>query len=79
MSEAQIIQMLLSGQDDLNWFDSNLDTLKNKYNNKFIAFHDKKIIEFDSNLDNLMDNLKSKKIDTSNIFVKFVSRVKTLL
>lgn len=79
MSETQIVQMLLRGQDDLSWFDSNLDSLKNKYNNKFIAFQSRKVIDFDSNLDSLMAKLKSKGTDTSNIFVKFVSKVKTLL
>jgi len=79
MSEARIVQMLLSGQRDLNWFEGNLDSLKNKYDNKFIAFHDEKVIDSDSDLDTLMAKLKHKCIDTSNLFIRFVSKVKIIL
>jgi len=79
MGNSQILQMLVSGQNDLQWFDSNLDKLIAKFNNKFIAFKNKRVIEFDSDLDELMLKLKKENIDTSNIFVKFVSRVKSIL
>jgi len=79
MSEAKIIQTLINGENDLNWFDLNLNRLQTEYNNKFIAFQNEKIIESDPNFDNLMIKLKQKKIDTSNILVKFVSKVKFIL
>ena len=79
MAEATVIQMLVSGQNDLAWFESNINSLKSKYNNKFIAFHNKEVIEANANLDNLMDNLEKKGIDTSNLFIKFVSKVKAIL
>jgi len=79
MTEASVLQMLVSGQNDMAWFESNLDSLKSKYNNKFIAFHNKEVIGADSNLDNLMKRLKENSIDTSNIFVKFVSKIKAIL
>jgi hypothetical protein len=75
----QVIQMLMSGQDDLNWFESSLDKLKLSYNNKFIAFKNKKVIESDPNLDNLINKLNKKGIDSSNLFIKFVSKVKAIL
>jgi len=76
---AEIIQMLKTGQDDLAWFDSNLNTLVNKYNNKFIAFHNHEIIDFDNEVDKLMKKLKNNNIDTSNVFIKFVSKIKAIL
>ncbi|MBW2976640.1 hypothetical protein KY347_04300 [Candidatus Woesearchaeota archaeon] len=79
MSETQIVQMLISGQNDLSWYDSNLDSLRNKYNNKFIAFKNKKVLDSDPKLNNLMVKLKEKNVDTSNIFIKFISKVKALL
>ena len=79
MTEAIVLQMLVSGQNDLAWFESNLDSLRSKYNNEFIAFHNKEVIDADANLDSLMDRLKEKDVDTSNIFVKFVSKIKAIL
>ncbi len=79
MSETQIVQMLKAGQNDLQWFDSNLDRLISKFNNKFIAFKSEDVIDSDPELNTLMLKLKKKNIDTSNIFIKFVSRVKSIL
>ena len=77
MADKQIVQMLKSGQEDLEWFDSNLNALLKNFNNMFVAFRDKKVIESDHDLDKLMEKLKDA--DTSNIFVKFVSKVKYIL
>ena len=74
-----ISQMLVNGQNDLSWFESNLRNLRLKYNNEFIAFHKKKILEHDSNLDNLIEKLNGKNINPSNIFIKFVSKVRMIL
>ncbi len=79
MAETAVIQMLISGQNDLSWFESNLSTLKSRYNNKFIAFHNKEVIDADSNVDNLVKKLEKRGIDTSNVFIKFVSKVKAIL
>lgn len=74
-----ITEMLLQGHDDLDWFNSNLPRLLKRYNNRFIAFHNQQILESDPNLDRLMTKLKQKEIDTSNVFIKFVSRIKSIL
>lgn len=79
MSEVSVIQMLKSGQQDLAWFGANLQNLIAKYNNKFIAFHNKTVIDSDKKIDDLMNKLKERNIDTSNILIKFISKVKTLL
>jgi hypothetical protein len=79
MAESSIVQMLVSGQNDLDWFNSNIDALKSRYDNKFIAFHNKQIIDSDSKLDALMRKLDTKNIDTSGVLVRFVSKVKAIL
>jgi len=79
MAESQIIKMLINGQNDLAWFDSNISNLQEKYNDKFIAFQDSTVIDSDSDFNNLMKKLKQKNIDISNVLVKFVSKVKFLL
>ena len=78
MNNGNIIEMLVNGQKDLTWFEANINTLRNKFNNKFIAFHDEDVIDADSNLDNLIEKLKNKNIDMSNVFIKFVSKVKAI-
>lgn len=79
MTDLSVLQMLESGRNDLMWFESNLDRLKAKYNNRFIAFHDREVIDSDTNVDNLIKRLKENGIDTSNVFIKFVSKIKTIL
>ena len=71
--------MLVSGRNDLMWFESNADKLISKYNNKFIAFRNKGVIDSDSKLDNLLYKLRKKNIDTSDVFIEFVSKIKTIL
>lgn len=75
----QISQMLVNGQRDLSWFEENINDLRMKYNNEFIAFHSKKILEHDSNLNNLIEKLTKKNINLSDVFIKFVSKVKAIL
>lgn len=77
MADMQLVQMLKSGQEDLEWFDSNLNVLLKDFNNMFIAFRNKKVIESDQDLNRLIEKLKD--VDTSNVFVKFVSKVKYIL
>ena len=79
MNETPIVQMLVSGQNDMMWFESNLESLKSRYNNKFIAFGNREVIDADSTLDNLIKRLDERSIDTSNVFIKFVSKIKAIL
>lgn len=79
MEEQQIVQMLVSGNNDLIWFESNLSRLLSDYSNKFVAFRDGTVLGADSNLDNLLQQLENKGIDVSNVFIKFVSRIKSIL
>lgn len=79
MAEASVVQMLVAGRNDLAWFESDLDRLKSEYNNKFIAFRDGNVIDSDTDVDRLMKKLEEKSVDTSNIFIKFVSKVKAIL
>ena len=79
MADAQLISMLRTGQEDLQWFDSNLDKLIKEFNNQFIAFRNKEVIESREYLDQLLASLKEQNIDASNVFIKFVSKIKSIL
>lgn len=74
-----ITQMLVSGQEDLAWFESNLETFKSKYNNEFIAFHNQKILEHDSKLDTLIKKLEERNISPSKVLIRFISKIKAIL
>lgn len=76
---GDIVAMLKSGQSDLIWFDSNFNKLLEKHNEKFIAFRNREVIDSNSDLNNLINNLESRHIDTSNIIIKFVSKIKFIL
>lgn len=79
MEEMSVVQMLESGQNDLLWFNSKLNWLISKYNNQFIAFRNEEVIDSDPNLEKLLKRLKLKNIDISNVFIEFVSRIKSIL
>lgn len=79
METQGILQMLISGKNDLEWFNANLDNLISKFNNQFIAFKDNAVVGADSDLDRLMLKLKEEKVDTSSILIRFVSKVRSIL
>jgi len=78
MTEA-ITQMLLAGRSDLLWFESSASRLITKYNNQFIAFHNQEILDSAGDLDVLLEHLDKKGINPSAVFIKFVSKIKTIL
>ena len=39
--ESLIVQLLTNAQEDLEWYENNLDSIKKKYDGKFIAIIDK--------------------------------------
>ena len=79
MSETEIVNILVSGQKDLEWFCSNLEKFKMEYDNMFVAFANQQIIDFDPILNNLISKLKNKGIDISAVFIEFVSKTKFIL
>ncbi len=74
-----ILSMLESGQRDMEWFSSSFGELKDKYNDRFVAFSGKKIIDSDKDVEALLSRLSSKGIDTSKVFIEFISSVKSIL
>ncbi len=79
MADQEIVQMLESAQEDLKWFDVNLTKFISEFNNRFIAFRNKSVLDSDTDFDKLLSKLKAKEIDASNVFVRFVSKVKYIL
>jgi hypothetical protein len=79
MNDEDVVQLLLQGQNNLMWFNSNWNKLAKDFNNKFIAIENKEVIESDSDLDSLLDKLKSKGVDSSETMIKFISKIASIL
>lgn len=79
MRMNKIVGMLRQGQEDLRWYGQNLETLKSEYNNQFVAFNRKRIIESDERLDRLLKKLESKRVDRSTVLIEFVSKTRRIL
>lgn len=79
MADTQIVQMLVKGQNDISWFDANFNNLLSEYDEQFIAFKDKKVLDSDPRLNRLMEKLKEKNINVSDVFIEFVSKIKHIL
>ena len=71
--------MLTAGKEDVTWFNTNKAQLLKKYEDCFIAFHNKKIIDADKDLDKLLKKLSKRGINTHNTFIEFLSKVKHIL
>ena len=79
MNDEDVVQLLLQGQNNLMWFNSNWNELVRDFNNKFIAIENKEVIESDTNLDSLLNKLRSKGVDSSETMIKFVSKIASIL
>lgn len=75
----QVARMIQTGQEDLNWFNININRIVSDFNNQFIALKNKEVIDADADLDKLVSRLKNKKLDMSGILLRFVSKVKYVL
>ncbi len=79
MVEQAIVEMLTRGQEDAQWFNSNLTLFLEQFNNKFVAFHNKQILGAAETVDELLSRLLEMHIDPSQVLIRFVSKVKSIL
>ena len=78
MQEAQILKMLTTFDSDLEWFKENLLSLKENYDQNYVAIENAEVIVHDKNIDNLITKLKQLGKDPSKVFIQFVSKVKAI-
>ncbi len=78
-TRSQYGELLLKGQEDIDWYNSHFDELVRTFNNQFVAIEDRGVVEADSNLDILFTKLTEKCIDPAETLIKFVSKVKVIL
>lgn len=57
---------------DTNWINNNLDMLRKKYPNKYIAVYNRKIILTDKDLTDLKEKLKEENVAFEKVAIEFV-------
>ena len=67
------LDMLSQAEENLKWFHDNFNEIKEKYSGKQIAIKDKSIIAFAENGKKLLEILKSKDIDDSEVIIERIS------
>jgi hypothetical protein len=77
--EDQITSTLTRAYKDMDWFEANSKEFKKKYNNLFVAFKDKTVLDSDADLDTLLKRLKSRNVEVSSLFIEFVSTINKIL
>ena len=65
--------------NDLEWFKKNQTDLENRYNDRFIAIENGKVIENDKSLDHLLSKLEKIGKDLTGVLIKFVSTTVIIL
>ena len=75
MNQSLILDTLNKTEGNLDYLKENYNIFKEKYNNKFIAIKDKKIIAVESNIKKLIKDLKEKGENLSEIVIEFISKI----
>lgn len=68
----QELEIITKAQEDNNWLNSHFDEIQEKYEKKFIAVKDKKIIAEGSNFFKVLETLKNKKEDPALVTIEFI-------
>lgn len=75
----EALQILSEIDKDLDWLKENLDSLKERYDQKFIAIKDSSIIAIGKSMDDIIRTLKDKGIDASKVLIQFISKIPVIL
>ena len=70
LNEKEIIKKLNETERDYKWFIKNEKELRKKYQNKFVAILNEKIIAFSDKVEDLIRELKKKK--QADAIIEFV-------
>lgn len=68
----QELELITRAQEDNEWLNSHFDEIQQKYEKKFIAIKDKRIIAEDSNFFKVLETLKNKKEDPALVLIEFI-------
>jgi len=68
------VRMLMKAREDLLWMNSEGKSLKEKYNNRFVAISGSRVIGSDPDLETLLEKLRSKEIDPKEVLIKYITK-----
>jgi len=71
----QVMQLLNEVDSDLTWFKDNFEKLKDSYDNMFIAIKNGRVLTAGENMDELINELKKKKVGSGDVIIQFVSSI----
>ncbi len=72
MSQNQDLQLLGTLGSDNSWLNAKYEELQEEHPNEYVAVSGKKVIGCGKTIENLIDELKSKKINLSIVLIEFV-------
>lgn len=70
--ETELV-MLEKMEANGDWLEQNYEEVSKEFLNEFVAIRDAEIVAHSKRLDVLLENLKSRSIDLSDILVEFIS------
>lgn len=79
MSEQQVMELLNRSERELDWLSNNINSLKEKYDQKVIAIKDEKVVAVGILVEDVLENLRTQGIDASQVIIKFISKIVTII
>ena len=70
--ETELV-MLEKMEANGDWLDENYEEVSKEFLNEFVAIKDAKIVAHGKRLDVLLENLRSRSIDLSDILIEFIA------
>lgn len=77
--ETQALELLNSNEKDLKWFNSNYNELVKIFSEQFVAIKNEKVIKHNPNFRNIINELERSNINTREVLIQFVSKIKVIL
>jgi len=75
---SEVLTLFREHERNREWFEENRETLVEKYDGKFIAIHERSVIDFDKDVGKLMERVE-KKYPPDRVSVEYVSKEKLQL
>ena len=66
------LELLNVSEDNLEWFQANSLSIRERFAEKIIAIKDRKIVASAGSINDLLEILKSENIDESEVLIEFV-------
>jgi len=74
-----VMNLLRTGWQDSLWMEKNIVSLKQKYDNEFIAIHAEDVLAHDRDLDKLLQKVAKKGLNPAEALVEFISKIPKIL